>query len=629
MKWIEVLLLLLRRLVHSFKVTFTYALCSSFQSSGFGFGSGIGSSLASSAATPSSAHGGGGMKVASISSHTQALRREWLSRVDASALSPSSMNRAPAGVGRNSSLFRSTCTLQLDPQSPEAQSGPGPILSPAALHAAADPNAPELQALPMSSNIRSIAQSSRHGPGAAPNSPTTTLNVSSPAPPQLNQSAARMSAPYGPLRGPMSSSPLPDVALVSPAPGHNSAKTAPSTPRGMSSQNSESQFAPELSAGGAQDVPQTPTSISANMSSVPGTPSRNAGNVTPTNKLGPRMTFGQPAASAAPTSSAIGTPTQSHTPSIPGHIPAQSTSAASVATPSRSVASHAAANGGATRFQSQILRGTLFSDVPQTAAANATLSRRGTIPTFAAAASNPKQAGENSAITNGSHFAEDKPHLRWNQPESTRSLTSVMGAVTNSIGAIAKAAAFGNHSAAGTAAAAAPVPGALRIGVSRPESVPASQSAVTSSSLFGNSAGGGGALSRGGGERRHTGLFSATTSGSGGASVGRAQEATSVPQSPAATSGGQSGASPTPFQQIIHTTPLHLQQQRPGNFKSPAFTPHTHSESSRTPGLEAHHSRAASSGSAGGGSGAGGSPVVDGGSLGSDYDQPDLVSAHS
>ena len=583
------------------------ALCSPFQTSGVG-------SLA-----PNERGGisGGGMKVASISSQTQALRREWLSRVDPPALSP--MNRAPGA--RHSSLFRSTCTLQLDPQTPDPQTQTHqaaptvPIVSPNSVLHSADPNVSSVlePAAPMSSTIRSIAQqSSRLGPAQAPNS--------SAAPPQLNLIAARMSAPYGTLRGPLSYSPLPDVALVN--------HKTPASPRGAASQNSEFQFPLEATTG-QLGVPQTPTGANVtNISSVPGTPLRNAGNVTPTNKLANRLPFALPANSASQSAntSASGTPTQAQMPLIPGHMPPQSPASAAVATPSRSVAppTAATATSSGTYFQNQVLRGALFSNSSQqTAAANASLSRRGTIPAFT---SNPKQMGENPSVTNGSHFAEDKPNLRWNQPESTRSsLTSVMGAVTNSIGAIAKAAAFGSQS---TAVSTAPVGGTLRAGALRPDIVPPNHpAALASSALFGGRVG---APVSHGGERRFTGgLFSGAGagagatdgSGSGGASVGRTQEPAPVPQSPAGLSGSAA------FPQVIHTAPLQLHQQpRPGNFKSPAFAPHVPSDSSRAPGLEAHHSRASSSGSAGG---AGGSPAVDGESLGSDYDQPDLVSAHS
>ena len=116
-----------------------------------------------------------------------------------------------------------------------------------ALHSGGDANAPPAlePAAPMSSTIRSIAQqSSRLGPGPGPNA------ASSAAPPQLNLSAARM---YGTLRGPLSSSPLPDVALVN--------HKTPTSPRGAASHNSESQFpleAPAPATTGQLDVPQTP-----------------------------------------------------------------------------------------------------------------------------------------------------------------------------------------------------------------------------------------------------------------------------------------------------------------------------------------------------------------------------------
>ena len=583
-----------------------FALCSPFQTSG------------------------GGMKVASISSQTQALRREWLSRVDPPPLSP--VNRAPGA--RHSSFFRSTCTLQLDPQTPDPlphQAAPAvPVVSPnSALHGA-DPNAnapPAVEpAAPMSSTTRSIAQqSARFAPAQAPNSSTALIAAASP---QLNLSAARMSTPHGALRGPLSSSLLPDVALVSQVPGFN--HKTPTSPRGAASQNSESQFPLEASTG-QLDVPQTPTAANV-ISSVPGTPLRSAGNVTPTNKLTNRLPFALPpnSASQSANTSASGTPTQSQMPLLPGHMPPQSTAAAAaaVATPSRSLVppTAATATSSGTHFQSQILRGALYSNSSQQSAAanaNASLSRRGTVPAFT---SNPKQTGETPSVTNGSHFAEDKPNLRWNQPESTRSsLTSVMGAVTNSIGAIAKAAAFGSQSTA----AAAPLGGTLRAGTLRPDIVPPNQPpALASNALFGSRAGA--PLSRGGEWRFTGGLFSGagagatdgSGSGSGGASIGRAQEAAPVPQSPAGLSGSAA------FPQIIHTAPLQLHQQpRPGNFKSPAFAPHVPSDSSRAPAHEAQHSRASSSASP---AGAGGSPgAVDGVSLGSDYDQPDLVSAHS
>lgn len=633
------------------RTLFCLQYCAYFQTSGIGS---LATNERSSAATPTSSGGGGGMRVSSISSQTQALRREWLSRVDPPVFSPANHHRGAqaGGGGRNSSLFRSTCTLQLDPQKPETQPAPTiPIVSP---YSTADPNVPpsaESAAAPMSSTIRSIAQQcSRIGPAPNSNSPTALISVTSPsvAPPQLNLAAARVSAPYSTLRGTsMSTSPLPDVA--------SSNRAVPTSPRSYPSQNLESQFAFETSAA-ALDVPPTPPGTSANIGSVPGTPLRNnAGNVTPTNKqMAARLAFGMPPNSAATSSantSSTSTPTQGHLPSMPipmsAHLPfphqSNTNSSAAMATPSRSgpasqpLPTGATATGSA-HFQNQILRGALFANSSQTAAANATLSRRGTIPASFASASNPKQmGGENSsALTNGSHLTEDKPNLRWNQQpqvDSTRSLTSVMGAVTNSIGAFAKATAFGSQSSAPVGG------GTLRVGTARPvpDIVPPTQPpALANSSLLGNGgAGGTGTLSRGGGGgRRLTGLFagSGATSGPVGSSAAAAgrtqQDAPPVQQSAAAPIDAGASYGSAQFPQIIHTAPLHLHQQsRPGNFKSPiAFSPHGQPETSRATGAEAHHSRASSSGSARGG-GADASPAVE--SLGSDYDQPDLVSAHS